>query len=67
MTVKELIDILSQQDQDLEVIIKHIDHTDHQYNLELKDKDIYIEGLDFIDEDYFEEEYKCLVIELNLL
>jgi hypothetical protein len=47
MTVKELIDILSQQDQDLEVIIKHIDHTDHQYNLELKDKDIYIEGLDF--------------------
>jgi len=66
MTVKELIDILSQQNQDLEVVLKHIDHTDYQYNLELRDQDIKVEKLDFIDEDYFEEEYECLVIELSL-
>jgi hypothetical protein len=66
MTVKELIDILSQQNQDLEVVLKHIDHTDYQYNLELKDQDIKVEKLDFIDDDYFEDEYECLVIELSL-
>ena len=66
MTVKELIDILSQQNQDLEVVLKHIDHTDYQYNLELRDQDIKVEKLDFIDEDYFDEEYECLVIELSL-
>lgn len=66
MTVKELIGILSQQNQDLEVVLKHIDHTDYQYNLELRDQDIKVEKLDFIDEDYFEEEYECLVIELSL-
>jgi hypothetical protein len=66
MTVKELIDLLNKQDQELEVVLKYIDHTDYQYNLELRDKDIKVENLDFIDDDYFEEEYKCLIIELSL-
>jgi len=66
MTVKELIDRLSTVDQNLEVIIKHIDHTDYQYNLELRDKDVYVEGLDFIEDDFFEEEYECLIIDFNL-
>jgi len=64
--VKELIDLLNKQDQELEVVLKYIDHTDYQYNLELRDKDIKVESLDFIDDDYFEEEYKCLIIELDL-
>jgi hypothetical protein len=66
MMVKELIDLLNKQDQELEVVLKYIDHTDYQYNLELRDKDIKVESLDFIDDDYFEEEYKCLIIELDL-
>jgi hypothetical protein len=66
MIVKELIDLLNKQDQELEVVLKYIDHTDYQYNLELRDKDIKVENLDFIDDDYFEEEYKCLIIELDL-
>ena len=67
MTVKELIDILSQQDPNLEVVLKHIDRRDHQHNVELKDNNIKVEKLDWIGMYSFREKYECLVIELKLM
>jgi hypothetical protein len=71
MRVKELIELLSKQDPELRVIIHHTDHTDWDYNLPLRDKDIRVEEIWDIEEANFEggekpnegEEY--LVIDFN--
>jgi hypothetical protein len=71
MKVKDLIKKLSEQDQNLEVVIKYIDHTDWTYELPLRDQDVYVDEVMEVDEANLEEnqsiEYgdKCLIIELS--
>ena len=71
MTVKDLIAKLSTVDQNLEVVIKHVDHTDWEYNLPLRDKDVFVDEMWQVDEDNLEEGQsieagdECLVIEFS--
>lgn len=69
MNVKELISKLEQvENKDLQVVIKHIDNTDWEYNLPLRDKDIFVKKVKEIDEE-FEETIKrgdkCLIINFS--
>jgi cyclopropane fatty-acyl-phospholipid synthase-like methyltransferase len=71
MKVKDLIKFLSEQDQNLEVVIKHIDNTDWCYELPLREEDVYVSEVYEVDEANFEEGQviesgdECLVIELS--
>ncbi len=71
MKVKDLIKLLSEQDQNLEVVIKHIDHTDWCYELPLRAQDVRVEEVYEVDEDNLEENQsigvgdECLVIEFS--
>ena len=71
MKVKDLIELLSKQDQNLEVVIKHIDHTDWNYELPLRAQDVRVEEVYEVDEANLEEGQviesgdECLVIELS--
>ena len=71
MKVKDLIKFLSEQDQNLEVVIKHIDHTDWNYELPLRAQDVYVDEVFEVDEANLEEGQviesgdECLVIELS--
>lgn len=71
MKVKDLIKFLSEQDQNLEVVIKHIDNTDWCYELPLRAQDVRVEEVYEVDEANFEEGQviesgdECLVIELS--
>ena len=71
MKVKDLIKFLNQQDQNLEVVIKHIDHTDWNYELPLRAQDVRVEEVYEVDDANLEENQsieagdECLVIELS--
>ena len=71
MKVKDLIELLNKQDQNLEVVIKHIDDTDWNYELPLRAQDVRVEEVYEVVEDNLEEgqsiKYgdECLVIELS--
>jgi hypothetical protein len=71
MKVKDLIKYLSEQDQNLEVVIKYIDHTDWCYELPLREEDVRVEEVYEVDEANLEEGQsiesgdECLVIELS--
>ena len=71
MKVKDLVKFLNEQDQDLEVVIKHIDNTDWNYELPLRAQDVRVEEVYEVDEANFEEGQviesgdECLVIELS--
>jgi hypothetical protein len=71
MKVKDLIKFLSEQDQNLEVVIKHIDNTDWPYELPLRDQDVRVEKVYEVDDANLEENQsieagdECLVIELS--
>jgi len=71
MKVKDLIKFLSEQDQNLEVVIKHIDNTDWNYELPLRAQDVRVEEVYEVVEDNLEEGQvikmgdECLVIELS--
>jgi hypothetical protein len=71
MKVKDLIKFLSEQDQNLEVVIKYIDHTDWNYELPLRAQDVRVEEVYEVVEDNLEEGQvikmgdECLVIELS--
>jgi hypothetical protein len=71
MKVKDLIKFLSEQDQNLEVVIKHTDPSDWTYELPLRAQDVRVEEVLEVDEANLEEgqsiEYgdECLVIELS--
>jgi hypothetical protein len=43
MKVKDLIKFLSEQDQNLEVVIKHTDPSDWTYELPLRTQDVRVE------------------------
>ena len=55
MRVKELIELLSKQDPELRVVIHHTDHTDWDYNLPLREKDVYVREIWDIEEVNFED------------
>ena len=71
MKVKDLIKFLSEQDQNLEVVIKHTDHTDWDYELPLRAQDVRVEEVCEVDDANLEEGQviesgdECLVIELS--
>ena len=71
MKVKDLVKFLSEQDQDLEVVIKHIDNTDWNYELPLRAQDVRVEEVYEVDDANLEEGQviksgdECLVIELS--
>ena len=71
MKVKDLIKFLSEQDQNLEVVIKHIDNTDWCYELPLREEDVYVSEVYEVDDANLEEDQviesgdECLVIELS--
>jgi hypothetical protein len=71
MKVKDLIELLNKQDQNLEVVIKHVDHTDWNYELPLRAQDVRVEEVYEVDEANLEEGQsiesgdECLVIELS--
>ena len=71
MKVKDLVKFLSEQDQNLEVVIKHIDHTDWNYELPLRAQDVRVEEVYEVDEAELKEGQsiesgdECLVIELS--
>jgi hypothetical protein len=71
MKVKDLIELLNKQDQNLEVVIKYIDDTDWKYELPLRAQDVRVEEVYEVVEDNLEEgqsiKYgdECLVIELS--
>ena len=71
MKVKDLIKFLNEQDQNLEVVIKYIDHTDWNYELPLRAQDVRVEEVYEVVEDNLEEGQvikmgdECLVIELS--
>ena len=71
MKVKDLVKFLNEQDQDLEVVIKHIDHTDWNYELPLRAQDVRVEEVYEVDEAELQEGQsiesgdECLVIELS--
>jgi hypothetical protein len=71
MKVKDLIKLLNKQDQNLEVVIKYVDHTDWTYELPLRDQDVKVEEVYCVEEDNLEENQsikvgdECLVIELS--
>ena len=71
MKVKDLIELLSAVDQNLEVVIKHVDNTDWCYELPLRDQDVRVEEVYEVDEANLEEGQviesgdECLVIELS--
>jgi len=57
MLVKDLIKKLQQVDQELKVIIHHTDLTDWDYNLPLREQDVRVEVVDWlnIEEANFED------------
>ena len=61
MTVKELINHLQQFNQDLPVVIEHIDHTEWNYTWDLESRSVY-EDKDVSDEDGDLEYPKAVVI-----
>lgn len=71
MKVKDLIDQLSKQDQNLEVVIKYVDEGDWTYELPLRTQDVKVEKVFEVDESNLEKGQvikvgdKCLVIELS--
>jgi len=71
MKVKDLIKFLSEQDQNLEVVIKHTDPSDWTYELPLRTRDVRVEEVYEVVEDNLEENQsikvgdECLVIELS--
>jgi len=71
MKVKDLVKFLSEQDQDLEVVIKYIDNTDWNYELPLRAQDVRVEEVYEVDNANLEEGQviesgdECLVIELS--
>ena len=71
MKVKDLIKFLSEQDQNLEVVIKHTDPSDWTYELPLRAQDIRVEEVFQVDEANLAEGQviemgdECLVIELS--
>ena len=71
MKVKDLIELLSVVDQNLEVVIKHVDNTDWEYNLPLRDQDVRVEEVYEVDEANLEEGQtiesgdECLIIDFN--
>ena len=71
MKVKDLIDQLSKQDQNLEVVIKYVDQEDWTYELPLRTQDVRVEKVFEVDESNLEKGQvikvgdKCLVIELS--
>jgi hypothetical protein len=71
MKVKDLIKFLSEQDQNLEVVIKYVDHTDWTYELPLRNQDVRVEEVYEVDDANLEENQsikvgdECLVIELS--
>ena len=70
MKVKDLIKFLNEQDQNLEVVIKHIDHTGWCYELPLREEDVRVEEVYEVDEDTgevvsIESGDECVVIELS--
>ena len=71
MKVKDLIKFLNKQDQNLEVVIKYVDHTDWNYELPLRAQDVRVEKVYEVDEvnlaegQVIEMGDECLVIELS--
>ena len=71
MKVKDLIELLSKQDQNLEVVIKYVDSTDWNNELPLRAQDVRVEEVYEVDEANLEEGQviesgdECLVIELS--
>ena len=71
MTVKELIAKLSKVDQNLEVVIKHIDNSDWEYNLPLRDQDVFVDEVFEVDDSCLEEGQtigygdECLIIDFS--
>jgi hypothetical protein len=71
MKVKDLIKFLSEQDQNLEVVIIHTDLSDWKYELPLRAQDVRVEEVYDVDEANLEENQfiesgdECLVIELS--
>jgi hypothetical protein len=71
MKVKDLIKLLNKQDQNLEVVIKYVDHTDWTYELPLRTQDVRVEEVYQVDEANLEKNQsiesgdECLVIELS--
>ena len=57
MKVKDLIARLQQVDQELKIIIHHTDTTDWEYNLPLRQQDVRVEEIDWlnIEEANFED------------
>ena len=48
MKVKDLITRLQQVDQELKIIIHHTDTTDWEYNLPLRQQDVRVEEIDWL-------------------
>jgi hypothetical protein len=71
MLVKDLIARLQQVDPELRVVIHHTDHTDWDYNLPLREQDVYIDKIWDIEEANFEdgkkpgEDEEYLIIDFN--
>ena len=71
MLVKDLIERLSQVDPELKVIIHHTDTTDWDYNLPLREKDVRVEEVDWVEEANFEDgepivpAEECLIIDFS--
>lgn len=71
MKVKDLIELLNKQDQNLEVVIKYVDEEDWTYELPLRNQDVRVEKVFEVDESNLEKGQvikvgdKCLVIELS--
>jgi hypothetical protein len=72
MKVKDLIELLSVVDQNLEVVIKYFNNnTDWEYNLPLRDQDVRVEEVYEVDEANLEEGQtiesgdECLIIDFN--
>jgi hypothetical protein len=55
MKVKDLITRLQQVDPELRVVIHHTDTTDWDYNLPLREQDVYIDKIWDIEEANFED------------
>ena len=66
MKVKDLIARLEGVNPELEVIITYTDHTDWDYKLPLREKDVRVEEVSYDFEDDVIEDQVCLVIELDL-
>ena len=71
MKVKDLIELLGKQDPELRVVIHHTDHTDWDYNLPLREQDVYvgeiwdIEEANFKDDELPGEDEDYLIIDFN--